>query len=93
MGRRNNRIRFKSHLPAWSKEVSTVRESICTANKEVSTPKTRCAFCGRVLGVNDWHWMFDEYGQRVRKCNNEHVCYSRRSVAGNEAFIRAIKFR
>lgn len=51
----------------------------------------KCAYCGRELGANDWHWMRDEFGQRVRKCNNERRCYAGRRPEADEAFKRALR--
>ena len=34
----------------------------------------KCAYCGRNLGPADWHWMRDEFGQLVRKCDDEYYC-------------------
>lgn len=50
-----------------------------------------CAYCGRRLGPNNWHWMWDEFGQRVKKCNNERRCYDGRSRESSEAFKRAFR--
>lgn len=50
----------------------------------------KCAYCGRNLGTADWHWMWDEFGQRVKKCNNERACYNRRSEIAEKAFRRAV---
>ena len=51
----------------------------------------KCAYCGRTLGPADWHWMWDEFGQRVRKCNNERHCYALRKPAADAAFRRAMR--
>lgn len=36
-------------------------------------------------------WMRDEFGQRVRKCNNERRCYAGRRPEADEAFKRALR--
>ena len=49
----------------------------------------KCAYCGRNLGPADWHWMWDEFGQRVRKCNNEYYCIRKCSRLAYRALERA----
>ena len=51
----------------------------------------RCAYCGRLLTATSWHWMRDEYGQLVKKCNNERACYNRRTDVAEKAFRRAVR--
>ena len=51
----------------------------------------RCAYCGRLLTATNWHWMRDEFGQRVRKCNNERRCYASRKPEADAAFRRAMR--
>lgn len=51
----------------------------------------RCAYCGRLLGASNWHWMRDEFGQKVKKCNNERACYAKRSEIAEKAFRRAVR--
>lgn len=55
-------------------------------------PIGRCAYCGKLLyHERSFHWMIDEDGQRVRKCNDEIYCRKvRREIAGQaESFHRA----
>ena len=55
---------------------------------------SRCAFCGRPLfRESAWHWMYDEFGQRVKKCNNEAICRECRSQEGEDAYITAVTGR
>jgi hypothetical protein len=60
---------------------------------KISKPikRSRCAFCGRLLDYDDWHWFWDEYGQRVKKCNNELECSKSRRPIADESFRRAIR--
>lgn len=51
----------------------------------------RCAYCGRLLTATSWHWMRDEFGQLVKKCNNERACYNRRSEISEKAFRKAVR--
>lgn len=53
----------------------------------------RCAYCGRELYDGHWHWMYDEFGQQVKKCNDERNCHRRRAeIPGMEdSFHRAIR--
>ncbi len=38
-------------------------------------PLGRCAYCGSLLWEeSEYHWMYDEDGQRVRKCNDDSCC-------------------
>ncbi|MCI1750907.1 MAG: hypothetical protein LKI17_06255 [Megasphaera cerevisiae] len=55
--------------------------------------RSRCAFCGRLLGAYEWHWIWDEFGQRCRKCNDEKECYRRRRSAAEAAYRKAIRLR
>nr|DAX50925.1 MAG TPA: HNH endonuclease [Caudoviricetes sp.] len=55
---------------------------------------SRCAFCGRPLfRESAWHWIYDEFGQRVKKCNNEALCRECRSQEGEDAYITAVTGR
>lgn len=45
----------------------------------------------RSLSITNWHWMRDEFGQRVRKCNNERRCYASRKPEADAAFRRAMR--
>ena len=49
------------------------------------------AYCGRLLTATSWHWMRDEFGQLVKKCNNERACYNRRTDVAEKAFRRAVR--
>ena len=51
----------------------------------------RCAYCGRpLLYERSYHWMYDEDGQRVRKCNDEKTCKMIRKKHGHaESFHKA----
>lgn len=55
------------------------------------TTKSRCCYCGRILYPDTWHYMWDEYGQRVKKCNNELECYRHRKDRAEEAYRNAIR--
>lgn len=61
---------------------------------ESPKPASRCAFCGRPLfRESALHWIYDEYGQRVKKCNNEAICRECRSQEGEDAYITAVTGR
>lgn len=51
----------------------------------------RCAYCGRLLTATSWHWMRDEYGQLVRKCNNERRCAEHRRKTCEESYRKAMR--
>lgn len=82
MGRKNKRRQPKYNLPLPELEQKfTRKQDICC----------RCAYCGLELHPGNWHWMWDEFGQRVRKCNNERRCAAQRRDIGEDAFRRAMK--
>lgn len=67
--------------------------NIPIANPPKPKPKkarSRCAFCGRLLGVHTWHWVWDEFGQKVKKCNDEWTCRHRRKDAAEKAYRNAL---
>ena len=79
MGRKNRRWKNKQHLPPWTTEPA------------IPKIRSRCSYCGRLLGVSGWHWMVDEFGQRVRKCNDERNCKRKRKDAAEEAYEAAVR--
>lgn len=50
-----------------------------------------CAYCGRKLYSGQWHWMYDEFGQRVRKCNDERACQENRRPECEDSFRKAMR--
>ena len=50
-----------------------------------------CAYCGRKLYSGQWHWMYDEFGQLVRKCNDERTCQVNRRPECEESFRKAMR--
>lgn len=50
-----------------------------------------CAYCGRKLYPGQWHWMYDEFGQRVSKCNDARSCYERMGEDNRKSLKRAFK--
>lgn len=82
MGRKNKRRQLKNKLPVYSlAQELTGKHDICF----------RCAYCGLELHPGEWHWMWDEFGQRVRKCNDERRCATHRRDISEESFRRAMK--
>lgn len=77
MGRKNYRMNHKLPLTPWN----TIK----------TTPYSRCCYCGRELHPGEWHWMRDEFGQKVRKCNNERSCYNHRSKEADMAYKEAMR--
>lgn len=65
MGRKNRR-------KAW-----TPREPLPSLNRKENNDG-RCAYCGRRIYPGGWHWMYDEFGQQVKKCNDERLCRRKR---------------
>jgi hypothetical protein len=84
MGRKNRRKTRKPPMPPWSREPEP-------RHRAHAPRRSRCAFCGRLLPVSGWHWFRDEFGQRVRKCNDERSCMKSRKLAAEESFRRAIR--
>lgn len=50
-----------------------------------------CAYCGRRLYSGQWHWMYDEFGQLVHKCNDERACQKNRRPECEDSFRKAMK--
>ena len=51
----------------------------------------RCAYCGRLLRKGQYHFMYDEFGQRVRKCNNERMCSQKRTGQNELSYRKAMR--
>ena len=79
MGRKNRRWKHKKPLPP------------CTTEPAPPKIRSRCAYCGRLLGSCEYHYVYDEFGQRVRKCNDEAYCQAHRKEQAEEAYIEAVK--
>ena len=75
MGRKNKRRYIKpvGSLDALKREVRQ------NARKGEDTSDGRCAYCGRRIYPGGWHWMYDEWGQQVKKCNAESACRRKRA--------------
>lgn len=83
MGRKNRRRQQPKHnlpLPELEQKLTSKKDICC-----------RCAYCGIKLYSGEWHWMWDEFGQRVRKCNDERRCATHRRDISEESFRRAMK--
>lgn len=85
MGRKNKRRKQKPPLLPWN------REPELNHGRGTVPHRSRCAFCGRPLGSREYHYIYDEFGQRVRKCNDEARCAMHRKEQAEEAYIAAIK--
>lgn len=81
MGRRNKRYSKRPREPIV----------IVQNTKQPKMAMSRCAYCGRLLGSREYHYIYDEFGQRVRKCNDETRCAMHRKEQAEEAYIEAIK--
>lgn len=82
MGRKNKRRQPERKL--WLHELEqelNVKRDVCY----------RCAYCGRELHPGEWHWMWDEFGQRVRKCNDERACQKNRRPECEDSFRKAMR--
>lgn len=54
-------------------------------------PEGNCAYCGRSLRKGEGHWVVDEFGQLVRKCNDSRSCYERMGECNRKSLKRALK--
>lgn len=54
-------------------------------------PEGNCAYCGRPLRKGEGHWVVDEWGQLVRKCNDARSCYERMGEDNQKSLKRALK--
>lgn len=54
-------------------------------------PEGNCAYCGRPLHSGEWHYVIDEFGQLVRKCNDARSCYERMGECNRKSLKRALK--
>ena len=87
MSRRNKRRHYQAPRIVI---LGKTKKKKCESTKPVS----RCSFCGRPLfRESSWHWIYDEFGQRVKKCNNEAICRECRSQEGEDAYITAVTGR
>ena len=50
-----------------------------------------CVYCGRRLYSGQWHWMYDEFGQLVHKCNDERACQKNRCPECEDSFRKAMR--
>lgn len=82
MGRKNKRRRTDTE-----QDLQAVRKELLKKRGEYH----RCAYCGRKLCPGQWHWMYDEFGQRVCKCNDERTCQANRRPECEESFRKAMR--
>lgn len=54
-------------------------------------PEGNCAYCGRPLRKGEGHWVLDEWGQMVRKCNDSRSCYERMGEDNQKSLKRALR--
>ena len=54
-------------------------------------PEGNCAYCGRPLRKGEGHWVIDEWGQLVRKCNDSRSCYERMGEDNQKSLKRALR--
>lgn len=57
----------------------------------VEPPEGNCAYCGRPLRKGEGHWVIDEWGQLVRKCNDSRSCYERMGEDNRKSLKRALR--
>lgn len=54
-------------------------------------PEGNCAYSGRPLRKGEGHWVIDEWGQMVRKCNDSRSCYERMGEDNQKSLKRALR--
>lgn len=92
MSRKNKKGRWQEFQLARQNRLPDI--PIQHHTKPETRPKkalSRCAFCGRLLGVSTFHYVWDEFGQQVKKCNDGWTCRRRRKTAAEKAYRRAMK--
>lgn len=86
MSRKNKKARWRECHWTGTEQLHTI-----PLDKPKKKALSRCAYCGRLLGSREYHYIYDEFGQRVRKCNDEARCAMHRKEQAEEAYIEAIK--
>lgn len=82
-GRRNKRIRHRTE--AWAEKMQEKLGIV----KPVF--EGYCSYCGKRLKPGSWHYMRDEFGQMVKKCNNERYCSAHRRRESEKSFRKAMR--
>lgn len=77
-----NELHPKETLPEKPDELSA---------KDLEPPEGNCAYCGRLLRKGEGHWVIDEWGQMVRKCNDSRSCYERMGEDNQKSLKRALR--
>ncbi len=84
--------RVENDAPMFKRLEAELKASRRPRYTKPGEPIGRCAYCGRSLFYErSFHWMYDEDGQRVRKCNSERDCREVRIEHGHdESYRRAV---
>ena len=77
-----NELHTRETLPEKPDELSA---------KDLDPPEGNCAYCGRPLRKGEGHWVLDEWGQMVRKCNDSRSCYERMGEDNQKSLKRALR--
>lgn len=90
--RRKKPARRVQEEEAWIRDLNN--QLVRHNGKKMHEPDGRCAYCGKVLWPGTWHEMYDEFGQLVKKCNNERSCSRKRAkrMGQEESFRRALRY-
>lgn len=83
VGRKNRRKLQSSVTP-----IRELRNKFCHKPKHFDG---RCSYCGRYIYPGTWHWMYDEWCQRVKKCNDEWHCSRKRDWKQEASFRKAMR--
>lgn len=88
MGRKNHRRKRRCDYNPLADDFAREFPNLV---RKVEPYEGRCAYCGRLLRPGGWHWMRDEFGQMVKKCNNERDCSAHRRRESEKSFRKAMR--
>lgn len=88
MGKRIGRNRHRLRMPQGASWAESLQNELGIRSPSFDG---RCAYCGKLVKPGQWHWMYDEFGQRVRKCNDEQACQENRRPECEDSFRKAMR--
>nr|DAI30280.1 MAG TPA: hypothetical protein [Caudoviricetes sp.]DAI76238.1 MAG TPA: hypothetical protein [Caudoviricetes sp.] len=87
MGKRIGRNRHRLRMPQGASWAESLQNELGIRSPSFDG---RCAYCGKLVKPGQWHWMRDEFGQLVKKCNNERYCSAHRKAECERSFRKAM---
>lgn len=88
MGKRIGRNRHRLRMPQGASWAESLQNELGIRSPSFDG---RCAYCGKLVKPGQWHWMYDEFGQRVRKCNDERAFQENRRPECEDSFRKAMR--